>query len=283
MINQLNDWRQSIAPAVSKSMIRPRKNYCQSEQGGRRRDRCQSKKPVVLLRLFVSYASTRRPSQWNHFGPAEANLATPPGEISTGEVEGVAEFDQHVERHHQSEGVLPPGVVDNVLDDDERTAGRQGSVSCADELQLLLEIPVVQNHAHRNDIGLRQRIGEKIDSLGGDPIGKSGGGNLARGYRRSGGEIGGGAAQVRMLPGDEHRQLTGGAAHVTQRAITGKIELLGQRLKIGRGDAAHRVHELFEPLGLAVKLGEHRRAGVFDLVLGAAGAQSVSKIAPESV
>ena len=40
---------------------------------------------------------------------------------------------------------------------------------------------------------------------------------------------------------------------------------------------------MLEPLGLAVELGEHGRAGVFDLVLRAAGPQCLGEIAPESI
>jgi hypothetical protein len=54
---------------------------------------------------------------------AEAGLSTPPGEIAAGEAEGVTELDQHVQRHHQREHVVAPGVVDEVLDDDERSPG----------------------------------------------------------------------------------------------------------------------------------------------------------------
>ena len=86
-----------------------------------------------------------------------------------------------------------------------------------------------------------------------------------------------------MPPGHEHRQLPGRAAHVTDGAITREVELLGEGLKIAGGDAAHRIHELLEPLGLAVELGKHGRAGVLDLVLRAAGPESLGEVAPESV
>ena len=78
-------------------------------------------------------ATCRRSPRWrdprvDDLRPAEAGLAAPAREVGAGEVERVAELDQHVQRHHQPEGVLAPRVVDQVLDDDERAARRQGVV-----------------------------------------------------------------------------------------------------------------------------------------------------------
>ena len=40
-------------------------------------------------------------------------------------------------------------------------AGRQRIVGGADELHLLLEVPIVEDHAHRDDVRLGQRIMKK--------------------------------------------------------------------------------------------------------------------------
>jgi len=42
-------------------------------------------------------------------------LPTPSVEVSTREIERVAEFDQHVERNHEAKGVFPSLVIDQVL------------------------------------------------------------------------------------------------------------------------------------------------------------------------
>jgi hypothetical protein len=52
--------------------------------------------PITPLQLFVRDTGTCRPSQWNHFGSAEARLPTPTEEIGGRKVEGIAELDQHI-------------------------------------------------------------------------------------------------------------------------------------------------------------------------------------------
>src|SRR5207237_5287640 len=53
--------------------------------------------------------------------------------------------------------------------------------------------------------------------------------------------------------------------------------------EVAGGDSAHCVHEQLEPLGFAVELGEHGRAGMLDLVLRLAGAKAIGKAAPERI
>jgi len=86
-------------------------------------------------------------------------------------------------------------------------------------VHFLLEIPVVQDHAHRDHIGLRQRAGEEIQRSCGDAFGKPGGRNLPFGDRGGGWKISSGATKVGVLAGDEHRQLAGRSAHVAYGVI----------------------------------------------------------------
>jgi hypothetical protein len=58
--------------------------------------------------------------------------------------------------------VLAPGIVDDVLYRDERAAFGQHIVRPSNELELLLGIPVVQHVAHRDDVGMGQRIDEEV-------------------------------------------------------------------------------------------------------------------------
>src|SRR5436309_8356872 len=102
--------------------------------------------------LLVRDRRARRGRQRDHAHLAEPDLRAPGREVSAGEVEGVAELDQHVERHHESEGVLPAGVVDEVLDRHEGSPGGKRVVGGSDQVELLLEVPVVQDHAHRDHI-----------------------------------------------------------------------------------------------------------------------------------
>jgi hypothetical protein len=42
-------------------------------------------------------------------------LPTPSVEVSAREIERVAEFDQHVERNHETKGVAPSLIIDQVF------------------------------------------------------------------------------------------------------------------------------------------------------------------------
>src|SRR3954462_13257180 len=102
--------------------------------------------------LFVGDTGTCRPSPRDHLGAGEAHLTTPAEEISGSEIEGSAELDQHVERHHQAKCVLTSGIIDEVLDDNKRAARSQCIVRRTDKVHFLLEIPIVKDHAHGNHI-----------------------------------------------------------------------------------------------------------------------------------
>jgi hypothetical protein len=86
-------------------------------------------------------STSRKPTSLHH-----------PAEVAAGEVESVSELDQHVERHHQPKGVLSPSVVDQVLDDDERASLWEGLVCRADQLHLPVEVPVMEDQAHRDHV-----------------------------------------------------------------------------------------------------------------------------------
>ena len=133
---------------------------------------------TLVICLLVGHCRARWPGKVNNFEAFEADFAAPFAEIGTGIIKGIAEFDEHVERHQQALDVLAAGVVNQRFDGHQRTAGRQSVVGRADEVHLLLQIPVVQNHAHRDDVGLRQRVFEEITGRGADAILQSGGGDV---------------------------------------------------------------------------------------------------------
>jgi len=85
----------------------------------------------------------------------EAGVLAPCAVVVAREVEGVAELDEHVERHHHAERVLPARVVDDVFHRDERAARRKRIVREAHEVLLPIEVPVVQDHAHRDHVRVR--------------------------------------------------------------------------------------------------------------------------------
>ena len=55
--------------------------------------------------------------------------------------------------------------------------GRQGVVGAADEVHLLLQIPIVENHPHRDEVRLGQRVFEEIAGGCVDAIARPDGGN----------------------------------------------------------------------------------------------------------
>ena len=95
----------------------------------------------------------------------------------------------------------------------------QRVVGRLDEVHLLLEVPVVKDHAHRDHVGVGQRIGEKVNRLGRDAVTEPGCGDLPRGDGRCGRQVRGDATHVRMRLRDQHGEQTVGAAHVAQRLV----------------------------------------------------------------
>jgi hypothetical protein len=83
----------------------------------------------------------------------EADFPAPLAKIRSRIVEGIAEFDKHVQRHEQPKQILAAGIVNQGLDGDQGASRWQGVVGGADQLQLLLQIPIVKNHAHCDEIG----------------------------------------------------------------------------------------------------------------------------------
>src|SRR5689334_11288251 len=75
--------------------------------------------------LLVGDAGAGGAGERHDLNLAKAGVATPPGKLCARVIEGVAELDQHIQRHHQPERILAPGIVDQVLDHDERPPFRQ--------------------------------------------------------------------------------------------------------------------------------------------------------------
>src|SRR6266540_6753048 len=123
------------------------------------------------------------------FKASESHLAAPLAEVRAAKVEGLAEFNEHVQRHEQTKNILAPRIVDDVLDGHECATRRKRVVRGANQVQLLLQIPVVQDHAHRDEVGLGQRVGEKIACTGADTATESSGGDALARDGFNGGQI----------------------------------------------------------------------------------------------
>ena len=92
----------------------------------------------------------------------EAGFFHPSGAVGSGVVEAAGGFDEHVEAHHEAEGVLGAVVVDDAFVDDECSSGGEGVVCLADEQLLLVEVPVVEDVAHHDDVGVGDGASQKL-------------------------------------------------------------------------------------------------------------------------
>ena len=211
----------------------------------------------------------------------EARRAAPLAEVRARVVKGIAEFDEHVQRHEQAEDILPPRVVDQRLDRDQRAADGQRIVSGADELFLFLQIPVVEDHPHRDQVGFRQRVLEKVAARGGDALAQSGGGDVLLRDRLHGREIKGRAAEMRMRFRGLNAEQPRRAADIAQCLERREVELRREGLEVDPRKSGHRTHELLELRQLRVEFFEDAFLSVLHFVLRFAGAQRLGQVVPE--
>src|SRR4051794_19892980 len=136
----------------------------------------------------------------HHLEALKANLGTPATEVRRRVVERITKFDEHVQRHEQAKNILAARIVNQGFDNNECTARRQGVVSRADEMHLLFKIPVVEYHAHRDDVGFGQRIFEEIATSGADAITEPGRCNVSFRDRLYRWQVERNARKMRMLP-----------------------------------------------------------------------------------
>ena len=236
---------------------------------------------TLVICLLVGHRRARWPGEVDDFEAFEADFAAPLAEVRAGIIEGVAEFDEHVQRHQQALDVLAAGVVNQRFDGHQRAAGRQGVVGRADEVHLLLQIPVVQNHAHRDDVGLGQRVFEEIAGRRADAILQPGGGDVFLRDRLDRRQIEADALEMRMSLRDFDAKQAGRAADVAERLEFREIKFVRERLEVDAREAGHRAHELFQPGQVRVEFLEHALLAVLDFVLRLAGAQRLGQVVPE--
>src|SRR5262249_28556610 len=105
-------------------------------------------------------------------GLAKPDLAHPACAVRAGVVEAAAGLDQHVQAHEETEGVPAALVVDDRLVDDQRASGIERRVRLAQEHSLLVEVPVVEDVTHDEDVGAGQGIGEEVPGLEAKAIGE---------------------------------------------------------------------------------------------------------------
>lgn len=86
------------------------------------------------------------------FTAFETDLLTPPTKIRAGIVESVSKFNEHVQRHEQPKDIFTTGIIDQRFNGHKRAARRQRLIGRANEVHLLLQVPIMQDHAHGDDL-----------------------------------------------------------------------------------------------------------------------------------
>ncbi len=119
-----------------------------------------------------------RSTQVLHARLAEARFAHPARAVGPRVVKPAAGFDEHVEAHEQAKSVLLALVIDNGLEDDQRAAWRQGGMGFGQEHLLGFQVPVVQDVAHDDDVGLGERVLKKVQLGEFEPISEAMGGDI---------------------------------------------------------------------------------------------------------
>src|SRR5438093_8063107 len=178
----------------------------------------------------------------------ETHFSAPLAEIRARIIECIAELDEHVQRHEKSKNILTSCVVNQSFDCNECTAWRQSLVSQTDEVHFLLEIPIVKNHAHRDQVSLGQWVLEEIARGSADSVTETGSRNVLLRDRFDGRQIEGNALTVRMLLCTFDTEQAGCATYVAQSLISRKVELRREGFEVNPGKPGHCAHELCEPV-----------------------------------
>ena len=152
----------------------------------------------------------------HHVKALKTGLRAPASEVRPGIVERIAEFDEHVQRPEQTKDVLAPGIVNKGFNRDQRAAGWKSVVSRADEKPLLFEIPVVEDHAHRDDVGFGQGISEEVTGSRADAVAEPCGRDVFLRDRLHRRQVEGSATKIRMSFRDFNRKQASRPAGVAQ-------------------------------------------------------------------
>ena len=160
-------------------------------------------------------------------GIAEAGFFDPVGAVGAGVVEAAGVFDEHVEAHHETEGVLRTVIVDDGIVDNEGSAGLECVVGLADGHLLFVEVPVVEGVTHGDDVDVGKRLGEEISGLEADAAVKAVGFGVLLEDGRAFREIVAYAVEVRVGEGDLDGEVALCGANVSVGFVVGPANLFG--------------------------------------------------------
>jgi hypothetical protein len=106
-------------------------------------------------------------------GFAEASVAHPRGAIAARVVEAARRLDQHVQAHQKPESIFEAIIVYDRLENDQRATLRKCLVGLAEQHRFFLEVPVVQDVAHHQDVRRGQWVLEEVAWVEAQPVPKT--------------------------------------------------------------------------------------------------------------
>src|SRR5687767_12559549 len=162
-------------------------------------------------------------------GLPEAHLLHPPLAVRARIVEASWRLYEHVQAHEQPEGILRPVVIDDGLVDNQRAALGQRVMGFFEERQLLLDVPVVQDVPHDEDVRGGERIFEEVPSGEREAALETERFHIGLEHRADGRQVKLAAAQVRVRERYLDRDAALRAADINERLVLLPRELLRNR------------------------------------------------------
>ena len=125
----------------------------------------------------------------------------------------------------------------------------------------------MQDHSHRDHIGLRQWILKEIARCGADPISQPSRGNVLLRYGLDRGQVKTDALNMWMFFGNFDAEQSRCTADIAKGVVSRKIEFVGERFEVDARQAGHPVEEALELFRVGIQFIENVYATVLDFVL----------------
>src|SRR5437773_172660 len=217
-----------------------------------------------------------------HRRAAESHRGHPRAAIRSRVIEPALRLDQHVQAHKKPESIPPPIVIDDRVEHDERPAVRKRLVRLRDEPPLFVEVPVVEDVSHDENIPLWERIREEVPRLEAKPLLQTERGNVLFEDGANAGQVVPNPGQVRMGEGELYGKPALRGAQVDERAVVPPRELLRYCDGEPHAEPRHSLEKRLQAGGVRVE-GREQVLSFLDLVLGPPGPQGLRKGPPEGV
>src|SRR5262245_9904751 len=108
--------------------------------------------------LFVRNRSARRACERYYLETFKSNLGAPATEVGSRIVKRITKFDEHVQRHEQSKYIFSTSIINEGFNRNQCATRWKSVVRLPNQMHLLLEVPIVKDHSHRNDVSFGERV-----------------------------------------------------------------------------------------------------------------------------